>query len=316
MRGRRGLAICWLAESDSGPFDEPFCAIPEDLDRLRHWFSVLYSGQEFESSLIQLIVTTYTHVQQTNEIIFDIRPSVVEQHAVKTAIKRDIRSLFCLLRMECGIPRSDPSKDAVAASFLRILLFCQINGLDYRSGMCEILFPIFHVCYYGLWASPRAMGIPFQLPLIEALAADCFVRFLSRPPFCYAQLFDSDPAEEKFVEVLEDKLDGYQLGYLTKMIVASEFFAGWNSTLFSMDLRPTNLIKLWEWLFMDTPKRGFLDAYCAFITQLIVEMRDRCMESDMSDLFELLTDLSEIDISRVLERCSSPEVKPRLLIKI
>jgi hypothetical protein len=167
--------------------------------------------------------------------------------------------------------------------------------------MCDLLFPIFHACYYGLWATPRSAGIPFRVPVVEAIAADCFVRFLSRPPVAYLGLFERGTPIQRVVATLERILGSFRLGHIARIIVETDVFQSWTSALFAMDLSACKLILVWEWLFVQTPRRGFADAFCALVAQMIVDARDHCLDGDTSDLLALLEDLSGLDVRRVLE---------------
>jgi hypothetical protein len=120
MRGRRGFAICWLTPEDPGPFDDPFCAVPEDLDRLQQWTSVLLSGQALTPPIVQHIVDTYDHIRMTNAHLFEFQPQTNPTHA---DIQRDVRSLFSLLRAEVEIPPLQKDTSDVDALFVRILLY-------------------------------------------------------------------------------------------------------------------------------------------------------------------------------------------------
>jgi hypothetical protein len=59
---------------------------------------------------------------------------------------------------------------------------------------------------------------------------------------------------------------------------------------------------IWEWLFAETAKRGFADALCALIVQIVVDVRDQCL--DQEELLPLLNDLSGIEVKAMLARAA------------
>jgi hypothetical protein len=298
------LSASWLAPDDIGPFEEPFRSYSEDFTRLQSWISLLYSGQSLSADLLHLIVETYAHIQQTNEYFFDVRPSAISSNPFLSLLEVDSRGLFSILRDECEISRPKTANDPAVDAFVRIMLYCKLNQIESRAGMSELLFPIFHVCYYGLWAGRRRLGIEFAYEIVEALAADCFVRFLTRPPFGYFVVFEKEKIGEKVVGVLEKKLEAFQVGYVAREVADSGVFRRWVQTLFVADLTAVQAIRFWEWMFVQAQKRPFVEAFCAFVAVVVADVRDLSLGSDAADLLEGLTELCSIDFDRVLVRAA------------
>jgi hypothetical protein len=298
------LSICWLVPKDPGPFPGAFEAKVGDYDRFVSWFTLLFSVKRFDDEIVQHVVATYDCIRLSHAAMFNF--DFRKRECPTPLHKRVLVDVFrCLhfLRQESSLTTFAVEDDDLLNTFGRILLYSCVNGIEYRVNLCDLLVPIFHVCYYGIWASPRKSGLPFEMPAMEALTADAFVRFLSRPPIAYGTLFapESDGLT-KFVELLECKLEPFQLGQLGRDMCRSETFMSWTESMFSSEFDFEQTIMIWEWMFDNVRKCGFVDAFAAFCAQLALEMREHCITSGSAHLCKLLEDLDDVDPAPVLRQ--------------
>jgi hypothetical protein len=298
------LTVCWLVPDEPGPFPGAFEANVSDYDRFISWFTLLFSVKRIDRAIIEHVVATYDCVRASHAATFnfDFRKRECPTPLHKRVLT-DVFHCLRLLRQESSLTLFAVEDDDLLNIFGRMLLYSSVNLIEYRGALCDLLVPIFHVCYYGIWASPRKSGLPFEMSAMEALTADAFVRFLSRPPIAYGTLFarESDNLT-KFVELLESKLEPFQLGQIGRDMCRGEAFISWTESMFLGEFNFEQTIVIWEWMFDKVHRFGFIDAFAAFCAQLALEMRDHCITSDSAHLCKLLEDLEHVDPAPVLHQ--------------
>ncbi|OHS95204.1 hypothetical protein TRFO_02144 [Tritrichomonas foetus] len=243
------LPACWLVPGDPGPFPAPFDRSYDDFNRFKAWFQTLTSVSD-PKKIIDQIVLTYNSIKGENIDLFDF--NCIESNPtnpIHKKIRYDVLKSIHKLRKEYDLSVVGTRDDEKIENVIgRILIYASINEIEYRRGFCDLIMPIMHVYYYGILGS---YDIDFDLPLVEALVADSFVRFMTGPIVNHIRVF----TETKYVNDLSarfmDLLKPYPIySIMTNDGIEPKFFLNkWINLVFIQELDFPEVIKIWDHLF-------------------------------------------------------------------
>ena len=175
--------------------------------------------------------------------------------------------------------------------------------LSYVQGMNEIIAPIYYV-----YSIDNKIGV--ELSNINDIEADCFWSFynlmeLIRDVFNRDKDYTDEGVKGKaerlklmltnIDEDLNNHLDKYGLDYST-------FAFKWFILFFSQDYNMVDILKLWDYIFVEKDK--FENVY--FVGLAILEMKkEELMESDLTGMIQILQNSNDLLIEDVIENAKT-----------
>ena len=228
-------------------------------------------------------------------------------------IAKDLLRTLGVLRKAESLEELPPDNDPVFESLSRILVFAGLRGVKYRQCFGELAIPIYHLCFCGI---AGISNMPPDLPLVEAIAGQVFVRFMICPPFEHIKLFDNDFIKEKIKE-LSERLKRYEIGEIIERagVDVGLFANKWMILVFMQDVHFVDVLIAWKGVIKrladPTEERNYFSILIDCCESIAVSMTPKCRgKTSMQVLKTLQQEAYTISESAIKRRQDVPSVAP------
>ncbi|EEC12724.1 rabGAP domain-containing protein, putative [Ixodes scapularis] len=188
-----------------------------------------------------------------------------------------------------------------------LFLYAKLNpGLGYVQGMNEIIGPI----YYTFAADPN----PEWKKHAEADCFFCFTSLMAEIRDFFLKTLDDSACGigammQRLMGLLKRRDDRLHLRLRQLQVEPQYYSFRWIMLLLSQDFPLPDVLRIWDSLFADPERFGFLIYICY---AMLARLRDRLMSGDFPSNIKLLQNFPDTDINELLAEALRVQEEDRL----